>query len=533
MERVPDVGNPWLDAGIVPYSTLRYTTDPAYWEKWFPAELVLECFPGQFRNWFYALLSMSTMMEDRAPFRTLLGHGLVRDEKGDEMHKSKGNAIWFDDAAEQYGADSMRWLYAKQDPTQNLSFGPALLRDVRGGFLNQLWNTHAFFGNYARMEGYDPGAEAVPFEDRPDFDRWILTELQDTVAACRESIETYAHYDAARQIEAFVEALSNWYLRHNRKRFRAEAKDSRSAFQTMETCLRTLVRLLAPILPFTAEKLYQNLEATAREGALPSVHLAEYPKPSGERDVALTAAMRAVVRFTTLSVAARDVAKLKLRQPLQRLTITAATEADRAALVRFEAMLREELNVKEVELLPVGTASPVGLVVKPDFKALGPKVGDKMGAVTKAIGADATRIATELRRGADVVTVTVDGVPFELARADFLLQIVQPSGLAVAEDKGNWASVTTTITRELEIEGLMRDLLRRLMALRKEVGLEMADRVTLAWDTENADLVDVFASWSTTLQADLQADRFGREPGLDVEPIDVAGKALKVRLVKV
>jgi len=409
MDRVPDVGNPWLDAGIVPYSTVRYTSDPAYWEKWFPAELVLECFPGQFRNWFYALLAMSAMMEDRAPFKTLLGHGLVRDEKGEEMHKSKGNAIWFDEAAEQFGADTMRWLYSKQDPVQNLNFGPNVLREVRGGFLNQLWNTHAYFVNYARMEGYDPSKPAVPFAERPDFDRWILTELQDVVAACRESIETYAHDDAAHQIEAFVEQLSNWYLRNNRRRFRAEAADGLSAFQTLETCLRTVVRLLAPFLPFTAEKLYRNLEVSARDDSPPSVHLCAFPHPTGERDVPLTAAMRTLVRFTTLSTAARDVAKLKLRQPLQKLTISASTEADRAALEQFQGMLRDELNVKELELLTPGTPSPVGLVVKPDFKALGPKVGDKMGLVTKAIAAETPRIAAELRKGAEAIDAYTKG----------------------------------------------------------------------------------------------------------------------------
>ncbi|MES2644151.1 MAG: class I tRNA ligase family protein [Myxococcota bacterium] len=534
MDRIPDVGNPWLDAGIVPYSTLSYTTDRDYWNRWFPAELVTECFPGQFRNWFYAMLSMSAMMEGRPPFKTLLGHGLVRDENGQEMHKSKGNAIWFDDAAEQFGADSMRWLYARQDPVQNLNFGPTLLRDVRGGFLNQLWNVQAFFVNYARLEGYVPERTGVPFAERPDFDRWILSELQDTIAACREAIESHTHQDAAKAIEAFVESLSNWYVRHNRRRFRRGAKDSRSAFETLEACLTTVVGLLAPILPFTAEKLYQNIVRGAHPDAPISVHLTPYPQVSTDaRDPALTAEMRALVRITTLALSARESAKLKVRQPLQSLVVGPANAVEQGAVLRFAAMLREDLNVKSVEVREPKTASALNYVVKPDFKALGPKLGDRMGAVVRVIGTDTARILAELRRGAESVTVEVDGDPVALVRGDFLLQPVQPAGQSIAEDRGTWCALSTVITRDLELEGLMRDLLRRLQAMRKELGLEIVDRVALTWDSDNADLVEVMTTWGPTLREDVMADRLEREPGLEAPVIELGGQALRLRMVRV
>jgi isoleucyl-tRNA synthetase len=528
MDRVPDVGNPWLDAGIVPYSTLGYGSDRAHWETWFPAELVLECFPGQFRNWFYALLAMSAMMEGKPPFRTLLGHGLVRDEKGDEMHKSKGNAIWFDDAAEEYGADSMRWLYARQDPVLNLNFGPGPLREVRGGFLNQLWNTHAFFVNYARIAGYAPDAAPLPFAERPDFDRWILTELHDTVAAVRAAVERFEHHVAARAIEAFVETLSNWYLRHNRRRFRADGEAARSAFETLGRCLGDVVRLVAPILPFTAEKLYQNLERGAVAGAPVSVHLTRFPAAdAAARDPELADAMRAVVRFTSLALAARKAAGFALRQPLQTLEIGAASEAERAALARFSAMLEEELNVKSLVLLPPGAPSPLGWVVKPDFKALGPKVGDRMGEVVKAVGVHQAALVAELRKGD---TAALPGFDEPFRRADFLVQVVQPEGRSAAEDRGAWCAVSTTLTRELEIEGLMRDLLRRLMAMRKEQGLEISDRVTLRWDSDHADVVELFEVWGGAVANDLQADALGREPGLDAPVVDLAGRSVRVRM---
>ena len=529
MERVPDVGNPWLDAGIVPYSTLGYTTDRAHWEQWFPAELVLECFPGQFRNWFYALLAMSAMMEDRPPFRTLLGHGLVRDEKGEEMHKSKGNAIWFDDAAEQYGADAMRWLYARQDPVQNLNFGAGPLREVRGGFLNQLWNTHAFFVNYARIAGFRPADEAVPFHLRPDFDRWILTELQGTIATCRGAIERFEHHLAARELERFVETLSNWYVRHNRKRFRADAEDGAAAFQTLEACLDAVIRLLAPMIPFTAEKLWQNTIAGPRPEAARSVHLAKMPAvDEALRDEVLADEMRALVRYTSLAIASRDAAKLKLRQPLGRLAVGTTTEQERRALARFGDMLRDELNVKELELHPVGTPSPLGWVVKPDFKALGAKVGGQMGEVVKAVQVHQAALVAELRKSD---TVTLPGIDAALRRSDFLVQVVQPDGWSAAEEKGAWCAVSTEITRELMLEGLMRDVLRRVMALRKEQGLEISDRVVVAWDTDDADVAAAIEAWSADLAADLQATHLGREPGLDTPPLELGGgKGVRVRL---
>jgi isoleucyl-tRNA synthetase len=456
----------------------------------------------------------------------------VRDEKGEEMHKSKGNAIWFDDAAEQFGADPMRWLYARQDPVQNLSFGPTILREIRGGFLNQLWNTHAFFVNYARVEGYEPGTP-VPFADRPDFDRWILTELQETVDVCRASVEGYTHQEAARRIEAFAESLSNWYLRHNRKRFRRDAKDAQSAFETLETCLRTVARLIAPMLPFFAEKLYQNVELGGRPDSPASVHLCAYPVATDERDTALTAEMRALVRITTMALSAREGAKLKLRQPLESLTLAPASEVERAAVTRFAEMLGDELNVKQVIIAPPGAQSPLTWQVKPDFRALGPKLGDKMGAATRAINGDLVRIAAELRKGVSAVTIATDAGEIELARGDFLLTPIQPAGQAVAEDKGTWCAISTVITHALEIEGVMRDLLRRLQQMRKDNGLEISDRIDLRWTAEDAAVVEVFEVWGASLRDDLSIVTLTRDDTLASAAVDIGGRGVKAEMTKV
>jgi isoleucyl-tRNA synthetase len=322
--------------------------------------------------------------------------------------------------------------------------------------------------------------------------------------------------------------LSNWYLRHNRRRFRADGEAARSAFETLGRCLGDVVRLVAPILPFTAEKLYQNLERGAVAGAPVSVHLTRFPAAdAAARDPELADAMRAVVRFTSLALAARKAAGFALRQPLQTLEIGVASEAERAALARFSAMLGEELNVKSLVLLPPGAPSPLGWVVKPDFKALGPKVGDRMGEVVKAVGVHQAALVAELRKGD---TAALPGFDEPFRRADFLVQVVQPEGRSAAEDRGAWCAVSTTLTRELEIEGLMRDLLRRLMAMRKEQGLEISDRVTLRWDSDHADVVELFEVWGGAVANDLQADALGREPGLDAPVVDLAGRSVRVRM---
>jgi isoleucyl-tRNA synthetase len=199
------VGNPWLDAGIVPFSTLHYRDDRAYWEQWFPADFITESFPGQFRNWFYAILAMSTMMADRPPFKILLGHGQVRDQNGQEMHKSKGNAIPFDEAAEKIGADTMRWMYCRQNPAQNLNFGYHPAQELLAKFTLKLWNTYAFFVNYARLDGFDPTKPLAATPERSDLDRWILSDLQLLVGNSRQSFESFTVMAFCQEAERFVD----------------------------------------------------------------------------------------------------------------------------------------------------------------------------------------------------------------------------------------------------------------------------------------------------------------------------------------
>ncbi|MCB0202910.1 MAG: class I tRNA ligase family protein, partial [Anaerolineae bacterium] len=251
----------WLDAGIVPYSTLRYNTDRAYWEQWFPADWVSESFPGQFRNWFYSLLAQSAAFTGRKPFKNLFSYGLLLAEDGREMHKSWGNAIWFDDAAEVMGADTMRWLYASCKPEQNLRFGFHVGDETRRRFLIPLWNVYSFLVSYANLDGWTPSVQDFldstpsPTEAHAQLDAWIKERVDETAVSVRASLDKYDAEKATQALEALLDDLSNWYVRRSRRRFwKSEADaDKNAAYRTLYQVMVKFIRLLAPFIPFTTE----------------------------------------------------------------------------------------------------------------------------------------------------------------------------------------------------------------------------------------------------------------------------------------
>lgn len=508
VSRIPDVGNPWLDAGIVTYSTLHYNNDRKYWEKWIPADLVLECFIGQFRNWFYSLLAMSTMMEKLPPFKTLVGHALVNDEKGEEMHKSKGNAILFEEAAEKMGCDVMRWIFCRQDISRNLNFGYNIAREIRGKFFNTLWNTYAFFINYARLAEWTAPFESTPVEKRTDFDRWILSNLQLLIKRGHKAYQDYNIKSLVIAAENFVDELSNWYVRHNRRRFWkvGNEQDSSIAFETLYECLFTLIRLLAPIIPFVTEEMYQNLTRSHSRTAPESVHHTEFPEINeAVIDKALSDEMAAVMHINWLGLSARERARIKVRQPLSKLTIAGSGELETRAIKKFGPILKEFLNVKELVVLEPGTPrpeSPVFYTAKPDFKILGRKIGKRIPAL-KVYLADHGEKLTELVMTGKPFALELDGETVTLNPADFTVDKRTPDDLAMAEEKSIWVAYDTTIDENLKLEGLMRDLLRYLQVLRKEIGLEIEDRIELTWCSREPLIKEIFEKWGTFLDAEL------------------------------
>ena len=383
--RIEDVGNPWLDAGIVSFSTMGYTTDRAYWEKWFPADLVLESFPGQFRNWFYSLLAMSAMMDGRAPFKALLGHALVRDARGEEMHKSKGNSIAFDEAAEVLGAEVMRWMFCRQNPVNNINFGYGPADALRNKFVLKLWNTYAFFCNYARLDEFDPTAPQIPVAERPDIDRWILSDLQLLIQCARREFENFSMMNFCSEAERFIDdRLSNWYIRRNRRRFWKSERgaDKDAAYQTLYTVLTTLTRLFAPIMPFLSETMHQNLVSAFIDAQ--SVHLCDFPVPDQSLiDADLSAEMDALLRIVSLGLAVRNGVKIKVRQPLATMCIQPVMIMNAEPSIVLPIKFAKKLISKQVLLQEAG--SLLQFEAKANAKTLAPKLGADFAEVEKAL----------------------------------------------------------------------------------------------------------------------------------------------------
>jgi isoleucyl-tRNA synthetase len=551
MSRVPDVGNPWLDAGIVPYSTMFYNRDHSEWEKWFPADFITECFPGQFRNWFYAILAMSTMMEHRPPFKVLLGHGLVRDQWDRPMHKSAGNAIPFEGAADEgynlkdpkgvvehypaMSADLIRWLFCRHNPAQNLDFGPGPADELRAKFTLKLWNSYAFFCNYARQErgGFDSAAPAVPVRDRPDIDRWILSDLQLLIDKARRSFENYDLMSFCLEAEKFVDdKLSNWYIRRNRSRFQSgeASRDKAAAFQTLHTVLTTLTKLFAPVMPFLTETMYQNLEAW-QGSRPPSVHMCDFPKADPSLiDEHLTEDMDRLLDLVSLGLAARNDAKMRVRQPLAELKVKPAGDADRRAVERFADQIAEELNVKKV----TPHTSPESLLrteAKPNMKTLGPKFGARLQEVVAAIKkAPADDLAAKVKAGQPF-----DLAGFTLDPADVVVTQRAPEGWAGVADGATQVVIDARVTPELKREGMARDVIRQVQQLRKEANLEMEDRIALYLHTESAELRQAIETHRAYIAAETLTVQWAAAPlgdGAASANVKVEGQAVTIQLRK-
>jgi isoleucyl-tRNA synthetase len=550
--RVPDVGNPWLDAGIVPFSTMRYNTDRAYWEQWFPADFITESFPGQFRNWFYAILAMSTMMVNRAPMKVLLGHGLVRDQWDRPMHKSAGNAIPFEGAADEgyelkdprgvteryppMSADLIRWLFSRHNPANNLDFGPGPAEELRSKFTLKLWNTYAFFCNYARLDGFDPAAPPVPLSERPDIDRWILSDLQQLIGMARPAFETFNVMSFCLEAEKFVDdKLSNWYVRRNRRRFwkSEHGPDKQAAYQTLYAVLVTLAKLFAPVVPFLTESVYQNLR-TADQPA--SVHLCDYPDVDPDTiDEDLSSDMDRLLDLVSLGSAARNSVKIKVRQPLAEIKIQPGNERDRRAVERFADQIAEELNVKRVTLHDPARGPLLRQRVRVNPKTLGPKLGARLEQARRALAAaDQALVAERLQTGQPFELDLADGAVL-LGPGDLVVETEAPEGWAGVADRGTQVAIDTRIAEPLKREGMAREVVRHVQELRKKAGLEMQDRIVLHLQTDSPALQQAIAAYRDYICAETLATEWATH-SLDGEAhqtsVKVDGHPLKIELRK-
>ncbi len=531
-KRIPDVGNPWLDAGIVPYSTVKYNTDKEYWQKWIPADLVLECFPGQFRNWFYALLSMSTMMENQRPFKTLLGHALVRDENGQEMHKSTGNAIWFDEAAEKMGADVMRWIYCNHNPTNNLNFGYTIGDQVRRRVFSTWWNVYSFFVNYARLDGFDPQRPAVPYEQLQDIDRWLLSKLQVLIRTANESLADFNVAALVQCADDFIERLSNWYVRRNRRRYWRPKSDSDTdklaAYQTLYRVLVDLCKILAPVCPFITEEMYQNLVRSHDAASPESVHHTAYPQfdPALFTE-GLAEEMDLVSDIVSAALSLRETRQIRVRQPLGRIIVSPSDEQTGGAIKKFQDHILDELNIKKLEIGDISKYEKYE--IKPNHKLLGPKVGKDMKTVIQALAAqDPSAIAAAVR-GKQNFTVQSGAQSWELSPDDVVVERVKVENMEFSNGQAFSIGLDTLITDELRREGYARDIVRHIQQLRKDSGLEIQDHIAIGWESDSPDIIAAIAEHGGYIARETLGKQLSRGVNGEVREVTL-GKSAVLRL---
>ncbi len=515
MSRIPDVGNPWLDAGIVSFSTLGYRDDPEYWHKWYPAHWISESFPGQFRNWFYSLLAMATVLDNSPPFLENFGYASLYAEDGREMHKSWGNAIEFNEAADKMGVDVMRWLYCAHKPENNLLFGYNRAEETRRRFLIPLWNLYSFLTTYASLDGwtpshpksgngtFDPGTPEgpTPQSDNP-LDRWILARLNQVVARLTDALTNSDAYVGTLALEALVDDLSNWYVRRSRRRFWKSEHDSDkdTAYATLYHVMVKLICMLAPYIPFVTEVMYQNLVRGIYPDAYESIHHTDWPEVNETViDEKLVEQMDLARRTASLGLSARSNAGIKVRQPLSKVMVF-VKEGWAELSSDLIDIVADELNVKAFEFVEEAE-SLVTYRVLPNNKLLGPKFGADFPKVRAALAAlDPSDVAAKVAAEEPVV-IEVDGKSVELTPDEVLVNTEGAEGLATAEDKLLTVAIDTNITPELKSEGLAREIVRRIQAQRKNADFNIEDRIT-TWYVAEGDLVKVFEAWADYIQAE-------------------------------
>ena len=507
VDRIPDVGNPWLDAGIVSFSTLQYRTNPEYWRTWYPADWISESFPGQFRNWFYSLLAMATVLENSPPFLSNFGYATLLAEDGREMHKSWGNAIEFNEAADHMGVDVMRWLYSAHKPENNLLFGYNRADEVRRQFLIPLWNVYSFFVTYANIDGWKPG-KSEESEAGNLLDGWILARLNQVVARVTDRLENYDAYGATIAVEPFLDDLTNWYVRRSRRRFWKSEQDvdKGAAYDTLYRVLTTLCRLLAPFTPFVTEVMYQNLVRSADSGSPESVHHTDWPQADAAMvDEELLAQMALTRQVVALGHSARNSQNIKLRQPLASAVVH-LDPGTSELMGEFAALVQDELNVKRVAFVD-DVAKLVTYCLLPDNKLLGPRFGKRFPAVRAALAAlDPLAAVKRLRAGLGL-TLDVEGEEVELAPEEVLVQEQPQEGLAVASERSVTVGVDTVITPELVAEGLAREVVRRVQNLRKKAGFNLDDRIVTTYQAEG-ELAEAIETWRDFIVAETLSVEF-------------------------
>ena len=535
MKRVPDLIDVWFDSGAMPYAQWHFPFEnKAEFEKAFPADFIAEGV-DQTRGWFYTLHAIAALVFDSVAYKTCVSNGLVLDSKGNKMSKRLGNVVDPFATIEKFGADATRWyLITNASPWDNLKFDVEGIKEVQRKFFGTLYNTYQFFALYANVDSFAFTEQYVPLNQRPEIDRWILSSLNTLVKNVNQAMDEYEPTSAGRLIEEFVdEHVSNWYVRLCRRRFwKGEyEQDKICAYQTLYECLETVARLMAPISPFFSDAIFQNLDSVTHRFSVRSVHHTNFPVANDSViDAALEERMQLAQDASSLILSLRKKVNIKVRQPLQKLLMPVQSEEMKQQLRKVEDLIKTEVNVKDIDYLH-STEGFIKKKIKPNFVALGKKLGPKMKAVSAALSGFTQDDISKIEKDGQY-NLSIDGEPVILQLAEVEINSEDIPGWTVANKGALTVALDITVTPELEHEGNAREFVNRIQKIRKDSGFQLTDRIEVKVAASNG-LKNSLAQFNDYICAEILADKLELVPeieeGTEIEINDISLKVIVLK----
>ena len=537
MRRESDLIDVWFDSGAMPYAQIHYPFENGGddFKQVYPADFIAEGV-DQTRGWFFTLHAIAAMLFDSVAFRNIISNGLVLDKNGNKMSKRLGNAVDPFQVLSTYGADATRWyMISNSQPWDNLKFDTDGVDEVRRKFFGTLYNTYSFFALYANLDdGFTGREEEIPVAERPEIDRWIISRLNTLIREVTRSLEDYDPTPAARAIQLFVDDLSNWYVRLNRKRIwsKGASADKLAAFQTLYTCLETVSMLAAPFAPFFADRLFRDLNAVSGRHTDESVHLSTFPAADESLvDPELEETMDLAQRLSSMVLALRRKVNIKVRQPLQKILIPVLDPATARRIRAVKELVMGEVNVKEIELIEK-TAGLITKRIKPNFKTLGPKYGKWMKQISALTAAFTQEQIAEIESSQEYV-LDLGGERITVTPADFEITSEDMPGWLVASEGRLTVALDITLTDELRAEGVARELINRIQNIRKDSGFEVTDKIRIQVEDKPATLPATAYAGYIAAQTQAEEVLFTAEPaGAVVVDSDIDGEPVRIAVTK-
>ena len=504
MHRVPEVIDCWFDSGSMPFAQHHYPFEnKETFEKQFPAQFISEAV-DQTRGWFYSLLAISTLLFNKAPYENVIVLGLVQDENGQKMSKSKGNAVDPFDALQTYGADAIRWyFYTSSAPWLPSRFAGKTVVEGQRKFMGTLWNTYAFFVLYANIDNFDATKYSLEYDKLAVMDKWLLSRLESTVKAVDDNLANYRIPEAAKALQSFVDDMSNWYVRRSRERFWAKGmeQDKINAYMTLYTALVTVAKAAAPMIPFMTEDIYQNLVKSIDASAPESIHLCDFPEvhenwidPKMEEDMA------DLLEIVVMGRAARNTANIKNRQPIGTMYVKSEFQLSEF----YKEIIEDELNVKEV-VFKDDIADFISYSFKPQMRTVGPKYGKLLNKIKTVLSElDGNKAMAELKSTGEL-KLDIDGQEIVLLEEDLLIDMAQMEGYVSESDHTITVVLDTNLTPELIEEGIVRELVSKIQTMRKEAGFEVMDKIRV-YAKDNDKIVDIMKNHGDEIKSEVLAE---------------------------